>query len=825
MKRVISLIIILAIAATAILAALPAMAATPEGAAISSAADFAAMSANGKYYLTKDITITAPYNGTFKGTLDGNGKKIIIASGADVSPFNKIEGATVKNITVEGVINILSKKTYGGIAVEGYGSFENVTSKVGISAMVEDSFNSVGTSQGGFIGIATGNCSFENCKNEASVTVITESKGVASSNDAGFGGFIGKAYSAGAQISFINCENNAAVFSCEPGVNVGGFIGISYNSDLSFESCLNNAFVTGVAQNEYHNGSGGFVGLMKGNSLVIKDSQNNCDVINNGPTGHTGGFVGALNGVQNVMIEHCKNTRAIYNTSNTWEGVGGFVGFMSDFSGKGTYAFADCMNSGWVQGSMAGGLVGIEYSVNGIDFRFERCVNTAAVKTIGIAYAGGIIGRTNGEHNSLIFSGCLNTGDISTATDSYGPAGICGNIGVDGGVYTYIPVFENCVNTGNISCHPLYSVVYAAGILSRNIYTPAIIRSCVNLGSLSDTKNSNVAPITPKYDPDVSVSECSYLSGSGGSAVWGESARSVSNIRADVIKALTSGLLSESDYYNYRNSDSLVNSVGEAVDALNNATTVEDIATNAVVIVVCRSSLVLISDKQAELASTLGNKIDNADGKYTTDSYAAYSTAYDKIKNGINSASTAEALDAINVESLKAAAEANLVLAAEAKKAELLAELGDKISNANGKYTTESYEAYSTAHEAVKSIIEAANDTATLEAIDVETLKVVAESMLAEVPESESEPEPQPPEGGDIIGGDVIPDEGDKVTDKVTENIQTESADSSNGGAVTEDTESDAPTPAKKKCGSTVAISALAVACIIGMGSTIKKND
>ena len=77
MKRVISLIIILVMATTAILMALPVMAATPEGTAISSASDFAAMTSSGKYYLTKDITISAPYNGIFKGILDGNGKKIL----------------------------------------------------------------------------------------------------------------------------------------------------------------------------------------------------------------------------------------------------------------------------------------------------------------------------------------------------------------------------------------------------------------------------------------------------------------------------------------------------------------------------------------------------------------------------------------------------------------------------------------------------------------------------------------------------------------------------------------------------------------------------
>ena len=177
MKRIISFIIVAVMAFCAILSVLPTMAATPIGTAIKNASEFASMSASGKYYLANDITISVSYENTFSGTLDGNGYKITIAENANISPFNKIEGASFKNLTVEGNIVILTSKTYGGVAAEGYGNFENVTAKVGISAMIEDSFNSVGVSQGCFIGNATGNCSFNSCKNGASITIITEKRG------------------------------------------------------------------------------------------------------------------------------------------------------------------------------------------------------------------------------------------------------------------------------------------------------------------------------------------------------------------------------------------------------------------------------------------------------------------------------------------------------------------------------------------------------------------------------------------------------------------------------------------------------------------------
>ena len=77
------------------------VAAAPEGTAISSAAEFAAMAADGKYYLANDITLDATYAGPFKGTLDGNGKTVTVSAPI----FAAIEGATIKNLTVAGAID------------------------------------------------------------------------------------------------------------------------------------------------------------------------------------------------------------------------------------------------------------------------------------------------------------------------------------------------------------------------------------------------------------------------------------------------------------------------------------------------------------------------------------------------------------------------------------------------------------------------------------------------------------------------------------------------------------------------------------------------
>ena len=454
---------------------------------------------------------------------------------------------------------------------------------------------------------------------------------------------------------------------------------------------------------------------------------------------------------------------------------------------------------------MAGGIVGLEQSAHGINIKFESCLNTSGITTIGYAYSGGILGRSNGEIGGLTFNKCLNAGTITANTsDSWGVGGICGNIGEDGHTYNFSPVFENCVNIGAINCKSSSSAVSAAGILSRNVYTSTTIRNCINLGTLThESYPANTVPITPKStSPVFSVSGCSYLSGYG-TATWGESAKSVSEIGTDVAAALTSGLLAESEYCNYRNSDSDVNSVGEGVDKILSAASIADIKQGCLAIYDHVTSLVLISDKKAELLDTLGEPISNSDKKYTSSSYDEYLMAYGIIKLAINSANDANTVNAINVSKLKNEAEAKLVLVNNgdvsdeviAKKAELLALLGEKIYNDDCIYTLDSYEAYSDAYLAIKSIIDNATDISVLNVLDVPTLKNAAEARL--VLDTASDPEPP------------IIDETDDKTD---------STDATDATDATE-------APRNKKCGSSVALSALAIVSLFGAALVIKKRD
>ena len=101
MKRIISSILILTMMLCALLSAISVRAASPEGEAIDSAADFAAMSESGKYYLSKDITVSSSYSNTFKGTLDGNGHVIRLAEGMNASLFNSTSAATILSNPIE----------------------------------------------------------------------------------------------------------------------------------------------------------------------------------------------------------------------------------------------------------------------------------------------------------------------------------------------------------------------------------------------------------------------------------------------------------------------------------------------------------------------------------------------------------------------------------------------------------------------------------------------------------------------------------------------------------------------------------------------------
>ena len=151
----------------------------PDGMKISTAAEFLAMKADGTYYLDADIAVTASYEATFTGTLDGNGHTVTV-SGAPV--FADIGKAVIKNLTIEGTID--TDRDAGALAAcvsaeviydfTAYAVIKNCVNKANVTMTVpdtaeKDSYWGVG----GFIGKSAEHCSamFTECVNEGAVTV------------------------------------------------------------------------------------------------------------------------------------------------------------------------------------------------------------------------------------------------------------------------------------------------------------------------------------------------------------------------------------------------------------------------------------------------------------------------------------------------------------------------------------------------------------------------------------------------------------------------------------------------------------------------------
>ena len=161
---------------------------TPEGAAINSAEDFAAMVADGKYYLAADITITASYATEFTGTFDGNGKTVTVSA----PMFANLNGATVKNLKTVGQIDyatyaVENKLDTGAVAgVARLSSFENVYNEATIYGartgyVLEithpETFEVIteyyGLNTGGLVGLIEGTTTFKDCANGGMITGLT----------------------------------------------------------------------------------------------------------------------------------------------------------------------------------------------------------------------------------------------------------------------------------------------------------------------------------------------------------------------------------------------------------------------------------------------------------------------------------------------------------------------------------------------------------------------------------------------------------------------------------------------------------------------------
>lgn len=317
---------------------------TPVGTAITTAAEFAAMKANGKYYLNADITIDASYASTFTGTFDGNGHTVTVS----VPLFLSLGTCTIKNLTINGSVNEDAEAACAGAIVstvkcnKKYIIVENVVNNAAVT----------GTSYaGGFIGQVITADDAKNAEN----TVV-----------------------------FRRCVNSGAVSGKD---YVGGLLGYMTSFSLEISDCENTAAVTAVkgTTDSYAGGIVGYFG--DGTKYSTAKSVNIIRCKNKGKVTselRAGGIVGFVGGLQAYVLE-CLNEGAISGKQH----VGGMVGEAGTNASNCLLSIAYCINTGNVTLSSgasgtknAGGMAGYVFgsgTKNTSYCKIDRCINLGKI--------------------------------------------------------------------------------------------------------------------------------------------------------------------------------------------------------------------------------------------------------------------------------------------------------------------------------------------------------------------------------------------------------------------------------------------------------------
>ncbi len=334
---------------------------TPNGTPITTAAEFAAMEANGKYYLANDITVTTTYSSAFTGTFDGNGKTIT----AVCAIFDTVARGTVKNFTVAGAI--VAHATGGGIVCNKAlgASFSNIVNNVALNTYNGNDNNGLGAIAGVVIGDTT---------TESTVTVE-------------------------------NCVNNGDVTGNNKKTYAGGMVGYSQlksgeKVNIVIKNCVNNGKI------DAHKAAGMISYMENVQSIVIVDCENTGNIMCYDLGGGIAGQVNA--GCKEFKLYNCKNYGDIETTGKYSGGIAAICQIRGDsLEYNGSIVFSNCVNEGNVtapveQGGMVAGICGRVYGA-----MFEYCGNTGNLST-GDA-VGGMAGHTE---NVNIIRYCYNTGDI-----------------------------------------------------------------------------------------------------------------------------------------------------------------------------------------------------------------------------------------------------------------------------------------------------------------------------------------------------------------------------------------------------------------------------
>lgn len=244
---------------------------------------------------------------SFKGSLDGNGFKIIGLSGP---LFALLDGAKVKNLTLENSVISQTLTEHGdavGALAARVSNSELIACKVSASVTVA-SQNGVGY-VGGIAGIARGT-------SMAGVTF----EGTITSSYCVTGGLIGKVYEPTGQSEITRCSVEAKISLIGgEATYCGGFIGLFTDNALTVSECK--AAVEIETNASYCGGFVGYMGTGKVADCYVSGSIENT----NSTLAHVGGFIGRTEGY-NVSVVRCISMTTLQAENGEQIKVGGFVG-------------------------------------------------------------------------------------------------------------------------------------------------------------------------------------------------------------------------------------------------------------------------------------------------------------------------------------------------------------------------------------------------------------------------------------------------------------------------------------------------------------------
>ena len=343
---------------------------TVQGTAITDAAGFAAMTADGTYYLENDITITDTYQTEFKGTFNGNGKTIK----ASTTLFDKLMDATVENFKVTST-DVVTLADGGGM----------VCNKAG------------------------GNTILRNITN----TVSLKSTNSTSTTNHSLAGIVGD-FVAGAEkstVTIYGCVNEGNISANDTKGIAGGIVGgathASGNYNVIVENCSNSGVISAMK-------CGGIVGLFDKltGSVTLKNCQNLGNV--DAKKDLAGGIVSQVTAnISNLKIENCVNSGDVSISAVKY--VGGMIGYCQMSGNTSKVQISRCYNSGDINaptdkdtGALAGGIGG---RVKG--GLIEYCGNSGTIS--GGGYTAGIVARNS--DNARIIRYCYNVGNVSSAME------------------------------------------------------------------------------------------------------------------------------------------------------------------------------------------------------------------------------------------------------------------------------------------------------------------------------------------------------------------------------------------------------------------------